>query len=105
VEAYFVEASPKNTWRTVFAQVLSVVPFKHFEHLVNKHQSNRWTGDFPGWSHVVCMAYAQLTRREGLRDLYQRTARRRHTGRSVRKIEHRLPMTTFWILERQQVSY
>lgn len=58
-----------NTGRTVFAQLLSVVPFKHFEHLVNKHQSNRWTRDFTAWSHFICMAYAQLTRREGLRDL------------------------------------
>lgn len=58
-----------NTGRTVFAQLLSVVPFKHFEHLVNKYQSNRWTREFTAWSHFICMAYAQLTRREGLRDL------------------------------------
>lgn len=55
--------------RTVFAQLLAVVPFKHFEYLVNKHQSNHWTRDFTAWSHFICMAYAQLTRREGLRDL------------------------------------
>lgn len=58
-----------NTGRTVFAQLLEVVPFKHFEYLVNKHQSNRWTREFSAWSHFICMAYAQLTRREGLRDL------------------------------------
>lgn len=58
-----------NTGRTVFAQLLAVVPFKHFEYLVNKHESNRWTRDFTAWSHFICMAYAQLTRREGLRDL------------------------------------
>ena len=58
-----------NTGRTIFAQLLAVVPFKHFEYLVNKHQSNRWTRDFTAWSHFICMAYAQLTRREGLRDL------------------------------------
>ena len=55
--------------RTVFAQLLAVVPFKHFEHLVNKHRSNHWTREFTAWSHFVCMAYAQITRREGLRDL------------------------------------
>jgi hypothetical protein len=41
----------------------------HFEHLVDKHKSNRWTREFTAWSHFICMAYAQLTRREGLRDL------------------------------------
>lgn len=35
-----------HTGRTVFAQLLAVVPFKHFEHLVNKHQSNYWTRGF-----------------------------------------------------------
>lgn len=58
-----------NTGRTVFAQLLGVVPFSHFEHLVDKYQANRWTRDFTAWSHFICMAYAQLTRREGLRDL------------------------------------
>ena len=58
-----------NVGRTVFAQLLSVVPFSHFEHLVDKYQANRWTRDFTAWSHFICMAYAQLTRREGLRDL------------------------------------
>ena len=58
-----------NTGRTVFAQLLGVVPFSHFEHLVDKYQANRWTRDFTAWSHFICMAYAQFTRREGLRDL------------------------------------
>ena len=58
-----------NKGRTVFAQMLSVVPFSHFEHLVDKYQANRWTRDFTAWSHFICMAYAQFTRREGLRDL------------------------------------
>jgi hypothetical protein len=58
-----------NSGRTVFAQLLGFVPFGHFEHLVNKYQANRWTRDFTAWSHFICMAYAQFTRREGLRDL------------------------------------
>ena len=58
-----------NSGRTVFAQMLGFVPFAHFEHLVDKYQSNRWTRDFTAWNHFICMAYAQLTRREGLRDL------------------------------------
>ena len=58
-----------NKGRTVFAQLLGVVPFAHFEHLVDRYQANRWTRDFTAWSHFICMSYAQLTRREGLRDL------------------------------------
>jgi Domain of unknown function (DUF4372) len=58
-----------NKARTVFAQLLGVVPFNHFEHLVDKYKANRWTRDFTAWSHFICMAYAQFTRREGLRDL------------------------------------
>jgi hypothetical protein len=58
-----------NAGQTVFAQLLKFVPFKHFEYLVEKYQSNRWTQDFTAWSHFICMSYAQLTRREGLRDL------------------------------------
>jgi Domain of unknown function (DUF4372)/Transposase DDE domain len=65
----FFEVLAMNTGRTVFAQLLDIVPFSHFEHLVDKHQSNRWTRQFTAWSHFICMAYAQLTRREGLRDL------------------------------------
>lgn len=58
-----------NKGRTVFAQLLGVVPFGHFEHLVQRYQANRCTREFTAWSHFICMAYAQLTRREGLRDL------------------------------------
>ena len=31
---------PMHSGRTVFAQLLAVVPFKHFKHLDNKHRSN-----------------------------------------------------------------
>ena len=58
-----------NSGRTVFAQLLGIVPFAHFEHLVDKYQSNRSTQGFTAWSHFICMSYAQFTRREGLRDL------------------------------------
>lgn len=58
-----------NTGHSVLAQLLAVVPFGHFEHLVERYQANRWSKGFTAWSHFICMAYAQLTRREGLRDL------------------------------------
>jgi Transposase DDE domain/Domain of unknown function (DUF4372) len=58
-----------NIGRSVFAQLLAIVPFNHFEHLVDKHQSNRWVRTFSAWSQFICLSYAQLTRRDGLRDL------------------------------------
>jgi hypothetical protein len=58
-----------NTGRTVFAQLLGIVPFSHFEHLVDKYHAYRWTRDFTAWSYFICMAYAQLTCTEDLRDL------------------------------------
>ena len=53
-----------NTARTVLAQLLAIVPYAHFEHLVDSYQANRWTRGFTAWSHLICMVYAQLTRRE-----------------------------------------
>jgi hypothetical protein len=58
-----------NRGRTVFAQLLDLVPFSHFEHLVDRFSSNHGVRHFSAWSHFLCMMYSQLTRREGLRDL------------------------------------
>lgn len=58
-----------NHGRTVFAQLLAFVPFSHFEHLVDVHQANKGVSSFSAWSHFICLTYAQLTRRSGLRDL------------------------------------
>lgn len=58
-----------NHGRTVFAQLLDFVPFGHFEHLVDRYASNHGIRHFSAWSHFLCIAYSQLTRREGLRDL------------------------------------
>jgi len=58
-----------NRGRTVFAQLLGFVPFSHFEHLVGVYQANRGIREFSAWNHFICLAYAQFTRRAGLRDL------------------------------------
>jgi hypothetical protein len=58
-----------NHDRTVFAQLLEFVPFRHFEHLVDVYQSNKGVSSFSAWSHFICLIHAQLTRRSGLRDL------------------------------------
>lgn len=58
-----------NHGRTVFAQLLEFAPFSHFEHLVNVYQANKGVTTFSAWGHFISLAYAQLTRRSGLRDL------------------------------------
>ena len=58
-----------NRGQSVFAQLLGFVPFSHFEHLVDRFSSNHGIKHFSAWNHFLCIAYSQLTRREGLRDL------------------------------------
>ncbi len=55
--------------QTIFGALLQFIPKRHFEHLAQTYQANRYTKSFPAWAHFVCMAFAQLTRRQGLRDL------------------------------------
>jgi hypothetical protein len=82
-----------NRQPTVFAQLLKVVPFDHWEYLVDKYQANHYSKTLPAWAHLVCMVYAQLTRREGLRDLVaclnSRASQLYHLG-----IRHRLSRAT-----------
>lgn len=54
---------------TVFAQLLRQLPLSHFEHLVDVHRANHGARGFTAHAHLVCLLYAQLTRRDGLRDL------------------------------------
>ncbi|OGA02343.1 MAG: hypothetical protein A3H35_09130 [Betaproteobacteria bacterium RIFCSPLOWO2_02_FULL_62_17] len=58
-----------NRGQSVFAQLLRFVLFSHFEHLVDRFASNHGIRHFSAWNHFLCIAYSQLTRREGLRDL------------------------------------
>ena len=58
-----------NRGKTVFAQLLDFIPFNHFEHLCDRFAANHGIKHFSAWNQFICMAYAQLTRRDGLRDL------------------------------------
>lgn len=55
--------------QTIFAQILDLIPYEHFKHLVRKFDSNKGNITFSAYSHLVCMLYAQLSRRRSLRDL------------------------------------
>lgn len=58
-----------NRGQSVFAQLLDFVPFSHFEYLIDRYASNHGIRHFSAWTQFLCIAYSQLTRWEGLRDL------------------------------------
>jgi len=58
-----------HTGRTVFAQLMDVVPRRAFETSVQRFQGNRRVRSFSCYDQFLCMAFAQLTYRESLRDI------------------------------------
>jgi transposase len=58
-----------NSGRTVFNQVLDFLPRKAFNHCVERYQGNRHVRAFSCWDQYLCLAFAQLTYRESLRDI------------------------------------
>lgn len=58
-----------NTGKTVFAQLMQLVPRYQFNKCVGRYQGNQGVRSFPCWSQFLCMTYAQLTGRTSLRDI------------------------------------
>ena len=54
--------------RTLFSQVLDFLPRKQFHKCVNRYRGNYRTRSFTCYDQFLCMAFAQLTYRESLRD-------------------------------------
>jgi len=57
------------TGRTVFAQRMDLIPRRAFERCVARYQGNRRLRTFTCYDQFLCMAFAQLTYRESLRDI------------------------------------
>src|SRR5881396_1820554 len=53
----------------VFAQLMELLPWKRFQRLVLKYQGDRYVKNFSCGNQFLCMAFAQLTYRESLRDI------------------------------------
>lgn len=53
----------------VFAQLMEFLPWKRFQRLVAKYDGDRYVKQFSCASQFLCMAFAQLTYRESLRDI------------------------------------
>ena len=58
-----------NQGSTVFAQVLDFLPKREFRRCVARYQGNRRIRSFTCFDQYLCMAFAQLTFRESLRDI------------------------------------
>jgi len=55
--------------QTVFAQLMDFVPTHEFRRCVGRYHGNRKVKSFSCWDQFLCMAFAQLTYRESLRDI------------------------------------
>jgi hypothetical protein len=57
------------TGKTVFSQVMDYVPMYEFRKCVERYNGNYHTSSFSCMDQYLCMAFAQLTYRESLRDI------------------------------------
>ena len=53
----------------VFSQVMAHLPMKPFRRCVRRYHGNRYVKSFTCLDQFLCMAFAQLTHRESLRDI------------------------------------
>ena len=58
-----------NLGQTVFAQLMDFVPAHEFRRCVERYRGNYKVSRFSCWDQFLCMAFAQLTYRESLRDI------------------------------------
>src|SRR5712692_4707336 len=58
-----------NLGRTVFSQLVDLLPTYQFQLCVDRYQGNRYVKDFSCWDQFLSLAFAQLTYRESLRDI------------------------------------
>jgi hypothetical protein len=58
-----------NSGRTIFAQVMQFLPHREFIRCVERYDGERYVKSFSCMDQYLSMAFAQLTYREGLRDI------------------------------------
>lgn len=58
-----------NSGRTIFSQLMDFVPMHEFRQCVKRYNGNYKIQSFTCWDQYLCMAFAQLTYRESLRDI------------------------------------
>ncbi len=55
--------------KLVFSQIMSYLPKYEFNKCVSRYRGNHKVKDFSCWNQFLCMAFAQLTFRESLREI------------------------------------
>ncbi len=58
-----------NTGKTIFSQLMDILPRHVFHQCVQRYEGNRRVRTFSCWNQFLCMAFAQLAYRESLRDI------------------------------------
>src|SRR5882724_4239529 len=58
-----------NLGRTVFSQLISHLPDREFRRCVERYRGDYHLRGFSCWDQFLCMAFAQFTYRESLRDI------------------------------------
>jgi len=58
-----------HSGRIIFSQILDFLPRYEFNKCVQRYQGNYRTRKFSCYDQFLCMAFAQLTYRESLRDI------------------------------------
>lgn len=58
-----------NQGSTIFSQILEFMPKHNFRQCVDRYNGNHRTRSFKCYDQFLCMAFAQLTYRESLRDI------------------------------------
>jgi len=67
-----------NSGKSIFAQLMDFLPSKNFRRCVKRYQGDYKLKTFSCWDQFLCMAFAQLTYRESLRDI-EACLRAQHT--------------------------
>jgi hypothetical protein len=58
-----------NSGKSIFAQLMDFLPSKAFRRCVKRYKGDYKLKSFSCWDQFLCMAFAQLTYRESLRDI------------------------------------
>ncbi len=58
-----------NIGKTIFSQLMEFIPAYEFQKCVEQYNGNYKVKTFSCWDQYLCMAFAQLTYRESLRDI------------------------------------
>ncbi len=58
-----------NSGKTVLSQLIDFLPIKEFRRCVERYNGNQRIRSFSCWDQFLCLAFAQLSYRESLRDI------------------------------------